>query len=207
MPVPWRTRGDKGFHHPIPNVADRAMQLRQLRQMRALLQRLCKTKLLWRTNYQTRERERITWYALDMYDIANEVIKPIIKFLERSERGQGATYSWTELVATGRQAPRILFSHAWAGHFRDFMCVVDAVADSNHLVCTDSIWVCTFGAGILMLNSYLDLILALLAANNQFGQDFGTALQESSTLCTLRPPHPPGLCRRVPSTRPSRRPK
>eukprot|EP00930_Biecheleria_cincta_P084078 TRINITY_DN73572_c0_g1_i1.p1 TRINITY_DN73572_c0_g1~~TRINITY_DN73572_c0_g1_i1.p1 ORF type:complete len:720 (-),score=111.46 TRINITY_DN73572_c0_g1_i1:194-2353(-) len=150
MPIPWCThRG----HFPISKLEHRAITVQQLRAIRLLLQRLCKSCLLMR------QGRPANWFEIDMYDIRDSVIKRVIPFLE-AERGSNNRYSWVELVADREQPPHMLFSHWWCGRFRDFMAVVENVLAEKGLSITVAIWVCTF-------------------ANSQFGEDFGSRLEES----------------------------
>ena len=102
----------------------------------------------------------IHWFDIDMYDIKDCVILPVIKFME-DKRGTNERYSWAELVSRrGSQPPALLFSHFWGGRFRDFMSIVDKVVEDRGLSSNATIWVCTF-------------------ANSQFGESFGTGLTDS----------------------------
>jgi len=53
-------------------------------------------------------RARTCRFDIDMYDIRDNLIKPVIAHMEH---GSGGEYSWTELVATQQQPPKVMFSH------------------------------------------------------------------------------------------------
>jgi len=55
-------------------------------------------------------RARTCRFDIDMYDIRDNLIKPVIAHVEK-EHGTGGEYSWTELVATQQQPPKVMFSH------------------------------------------------------------------------------------------------
>ena len=134
MPVPWPSDRD---HICIPDVAERALTIKQLFDLRTFLQRLCKAKLLRRTS-DAKHRSpdsgrgtRLNWHDLNLYDVTDEVIKPIIHFREmrkassssapvrqsswRDFSGQFAGYSWAELVSAVPQRPQLMVSHWWGG--------------------------------------------------------------------------------------------
>ena len=133
----------------IDLIENRAITIQQLRDVRLLLQRLSKAHLLRRTNGRA-----LHWFEVNMYDIRDCIIKPVIQHQAGGER------SWVELVASAEQPPLMLFSHSWSGRFRDFMSVVDEVARTFNLSGSVGIWICTF-------------------ACCQFGEDFGTCLSET----------------------------
>eukprot|EP00434_Breviolum_minutum_P041935 symbB.v1.2.037309.t1/scaffold5471.1/size26785/4 len=144
MPVPWPLDRQRAY---IPNIAERALTLKQLFDLRSFLQRLCKAKLL----------KKLQWHDLNLYQVRDEVIKPVICFREGVET---KGYSWAELVAAGPQPPQLMISHWWGGRFLDFMSAVDKIADGRSLSFRTTIWVCTF-------------------ANNQFGEAFGATILQT----------------------------
>ena len=101
MPVPWPTDRDR---IRIENIAERALTIKQLSDLRTFLQRLCKAKLLCRTeddkshksksawprpgqNGQTpdgvkKKKQQLSWHELNLYDVTDEVIKPLIYYRE-----------------------------------------------------------------------------------------------------------------------------
>merc|ERR1712166_1295585 len=103
----------------IKHVQNRAITIQQLRDIGLLLQRLSKAHLLRRTNGPGAPRA-LHWFEVNMFDIRDCIIKPVIQHLLPGEE-----CSWVELVATAEQPPLMLFSHSWSGRFRDFMSVVD----------------------------------------------------------------------------------
>ena len=155
MPVLWGT--DAVY---IEQVQNKAITIQQLCDVELFLQRLCKVNLLKQSAWDAHPGSPVNWFDVNMYHIANLVIKPLIEHVESTLRGTNRRYSWVELVAQGPQLPHILFSHAWAGKFRDFMAVVRSLARNRWLSLTTAVWVCTF-------------------ANNQFGQEFGDRLDDS----------------------------
>ena len=165
MPLPWLHSGrtmQSGFA-PV-RVADpvnRAMTIKQLRQLRLYIQRLCKARLLQHTSDSPfgfyKAGEQIHWYEINLYDITDEILRKLIPFLLRQQPDQPSddSCSWMELVASGPKTPKILLSHWWGGRFRDLMCMIDMLVDAKSLSVSTPIWICTF-------------------ANNQIrGEDFG----------------------------------
>ncbi|CAE8627408.1 unnamed protein product [Polarella glacialis] len=126
----------------------------QLRDLRLFLQRLCKVGFLKR-----QDGSLIHWFHINMYEICNLVLKPVISFVEE-QRGSRGKFSWVEFVSRDEQKPYLLFSHSWSGRFRDFMAAVDDLARGKSLTVTVPVWICVF-------------------ANNQFGQNFGTGFRDS----------------------------
>ncbi|CAE8742589.1 unnamed protein product, partial [Polarella glacialis] len=149
MPVPWSNTSTR-----IPAVEHRAITIQQLRDLRLFLQRLCKVGFLKR-----QDGSLIHWFHINMYEICNLVLKPVISFVEE-QRGSRGKFSWVEFVSRDEQKPYLLFSHSWSGRFRDFMAAVDDLARGKSLTVTVPVWICVF-------------------ANNQFGQNFGTGFRDS----------------------------
>ena len=165
MPLPWLHSGrnmQSGFE-PV-RVADpvnRAITIKQLRQLRLYIQRLCKARLLQHTSDSPfgfyKAGGQIHWSEINLYDITDEILKKLIPFLLRQQPDQPSddSCSWMELVASGPKTPKILLSHWWGGRFRDLMCMIDMLVDAKSLSVSTPIWICTF-------------------ANNQIrGEDFG----------------------------------
>ncbi|CAE8615326.1 unnamed protein product [Polarella glacialis] len=135
-------------------VEHRAITIQQLRDLRLFLQRLCKVGFLKR-----QDGSLIHWFHINMYEICNLVLKPVISFVEE-QRGSRGKFSWVEFVSRDEQKPYLLFSHSWSGRFRDFMAAVDDLARGKSLTVTVPVWIWVF-------------------ANNQFGQNFGTGFRDS----------------------------
>ncbi|CAE8734022.1 unnamed protein product [Polarella glacialis] len=149
MPIPWSNTSTR-----IPAVEHRAITIQQLRDLRLFLQRLCKVGFLKR-----HDGSLIHWFHINMFDICDLVLKPVISFVEE-QRGSRGKFSWVEFVSQDEQMPYLLLSHSWSGRFRDFMATVDDVVRGKSLTVTVPVWICIF-------------------ANNQFGQDFGTGIRDS----------------------------
>ena len=99
MPVPWGGPGAE-----IPDIACRAITVRQLRDLTLLLQRLCEVQLLTRKNWKTKETEVINFFDINMYDI-RDVLRAAILY------HSGRQCSWVEFVTRRTsQPPRLLFS-------------------------------------------------------------------------------------------------
>eukprot|EP00435_Cladocopium_sp_Y103_P063560 s207_g25.t1 len=165
MPVPWML--DRPRSH-IPNIAERALSMKQLCDLRIFLQRLCKAKVLTRRAASDADGSHLQWHELNLYHVTDEVIKPVIAFRER-KGGHSAGYSWAELVAEGPQKPELMVrpqkpelmvSHWWGGRFVDFMYAIDKIVDRKALGIGATLWICTF-------------------ANNQFGEDFGASMRDT----------------------------
>ena len=165
MSLPWP---DPGFVVTrISNLTERAVTVKQLRQLSLFLQRLCKALLLKYSSQHSKENgcydEYITWFDINMYDITSEVIKKVIPYV--NPKIQGARHaqmaqewcSWSEFVAHKPQPARLMISHWWGGRFRDFMRVIQELCVDEALPGSTPLWVCTF-------------------ANNQWGEDFGDRL-------------------------------
>jgi len=149
MPIPWKSRCTR-----IPSVEHRAITIHQLRDLSVFVQRLCKTQLL-----RSKERSVVPFSEVNMYYLADLIIKPAIEYEER-KRKTDLRYSWVEFVADAAQLPRLMFSHSWFGRFRDFMASVKELGRSHGVGGSFCIWICTF-------------------ANSQFGEDFGAGLRDS----------------------------
>ncbi|CAE7564828.1 Amacr [Symbiodinium sp. CCMP2456] len=165
MSLPWP---DAGFVVTrISDLTERAVTVKQLRQLSLFLQRLCKALLLKHSSQHSKENgcydEYITWFDINMYDITSEVIKKVIPYV--NPKIQGARHaqmaqewcSWSEFVAHKPQPARLMISHWWGGRFRDFMRVIQELCVDEALPGSTPLWVCTF-------------------ANNQWGEDFGDRL-------------------------------
>ncbi|CAJ1370192.1 unnamed protein product [Effrenium voratum] len=152
MPVPWMLHKHRSY---IPHIAERALTVKQLCDLRIFLQRLCKAKLL--TRRQASNADPLQWHQLNLYHVTDEVIKPVISF---RAKGAHAGYSWAELVAEGPQKPQLMVSHWWGGRFVDFMYAIDRIVDDKALGVGAALWICTF-------------------ANNQFGEDFGANIRDT----------------------------
>ena len=151
----------------IANLTERAVTVKQLRQLALFLQRLCKALLLKHSTEHSKDNgcydEYITWFDINMYDITSEVIKKVIPYV--NPKIQGARHSkiaqdwcsWSEFVAQRPQPARLMISHWWGGRFRDFMRVIQELCVDEALPGSTPLWVCTF-------------------ANNQWGEDFGDRL-------------------------------
>ena len=158
MPVPWMLHKRRSY---IPNIAERALTVKQLCDLRLLLQRLCKAKVLRGKAAAGSSGECLQWHELNLYHVTDEVIRPVILSREKEWKGQDAAgYSWAELVAAGPQPPQLMVSHWWGGRFLDFMHAVDQVVDRRGLGISATLWICTF-------------------ANNQFGEDFGASIRDT----------------------------
>ena len=96
----------------------------QLFDLHSFLQRLCKAKLL--KKFPTSNKVYLQWHDLNLYQVRDEVIKPVICFREGVET---KGYSWAELVAKGPQPPQLMISHWWGGRFVDFMSAIDKIAN------------------------------------------------------------------------------
>ena len=96
MPVPWPQDALKATR--IDDVENRAMTLQQLRDLRIMLQRLCKAGLLKSYFYCT-EGILIHWFDINMYHISDLVIKPVIEFIEK-KRGTEERTIPENLVST-----------------------------------------------------------------------------------------------------------
>ena len=121
MPVPWPLDRQRAF---IPNIAERALTVKQLFDLHSFLQRLCKAKLL--KKFPASNKVYLQWHDLNLYQVRDEVIKPVICFREGVET---KGYSWAELVAKGPQPPQLMISHWWGGRFVDFMSAIDKIAN------------------------------------------------------------------------------
>mmetsp|Transcript_67728 Transcript_67728/g.144927 ORF Transcript_67728/g.144927 Transcript_67728/m.144927 type:complete len:760 (+) Transcript_67728:47-2326(+) len=166
MPVPWSR---SGAPVRIANVAERAITVNQLREMRTLLQRLTKVGLLKNTTEFSKSLgtfgQTIDWFHINMYQITDEVIKKVIPCLDPDgehdpEGGGRRWYSWVEFVARKPQKAKVMMSHWWGGRFNDFTTAIDRLVEDKSFSINTEIWICTF-------------------ANCQFGEDFGAMLEES----------------------------
>ncbi|CAE7291540.1 TERF2IP [Symbiodinium natans] len=158
----------------VQDVADRAITVKQLRNLRTFLQYLTKTELLKHTSEFSKGKgsfgKLIPWTTLNMYHITNEVIKKVIPHVDpKGERldEHRRWYSWVEFVADDPQPAKIMFSHWWGGRFMDFMQAVDNMTMDRALSIYTPIWVCTF-------------------ANCQFGENFGSKLMDCPFIRTLK---------------------
>ncbi|CAE7254436.1 unnamed protein product [Symbiodinium natans] len=184
MPVPWSSKRHRSY---IAHIADRALTVKKLNDLRTFLKRLCKARILHRPGTQ----DHLTWHTINLYDVTDAVIKPVIYFREQEHkvsRGQEAIpfwksvlcsssvgpaspasvrtptgfkgFSWAELVNAAPLRPQIMVSHWWGGRFSDFMSAIDNVVDDRSLSINATIWTCTF-------------------ANNQFGENLGDSIMET----------------------------
>lgn len=147
MPTPWGCQRPIFSHEErarrcIENPENRAVTLRQLRDLREFAKRLCKVGLL--KFPQTRHNEeldqvghRVKWTRISQYEINSEIIKRVIP--------EEFSCSWAELVANGYpQARRFFCSHSWSEPFRDFMAAIEHHAWRNSVGPEGSYWICVF---------------------------------------------------------------
>ena len=110
----------------FPTSRERALTVKQLFDLHSFLQRLCKAKLL--KKLPASNKVFLQWHDLNLYQVRDEVIKPVICFREGVET---KGYSWAELVAKGPQPAQLMISHWWGGRFLDFMSAIDKIADGR----------------------------------------------------------------------------
>jgi len=170
MPLPWG--GSKAPVFPVTPIAkpmDRAMTLRQLRDLREFVKRLCKGRMLkYPTNEFNDRLERsgktIPWTQVTQHDITSEVVKKIIP--------QKHSCSWVELVANGKPQTRKYFiSHNWSETFRDFMEALEHHARNNGVALDDSYWICVYA------NDQWNVVLGKMLKDSPFYE----ALKDSAT--------------------------
>lgn len=159
MPVPWAGNGYERPHFPLASKVnrprDRAITLRQLRELRELVKRLCKAGLLKFPATPFNERrncagKRIRWTQITQHEIVSEIVKRIIP--------QRHSCSWMEVVSCGNpQERRFYCSHNWSEPFRDFMATIEHHAREHRAGPEDAYWICVF-------------------ANDQWDVNLGTSL-------------------------------
>ena len=142
---------------PTMSVGERGLSCCQFRDLVRFTKRLCRTGLL---RYEGHPRKpdgsRILWSEITMYEVCNNVVKPVIAHLS-----PGGGYSWSTLVNKGKaKRPRIFISHSWQERFDDFVASFEHLQLDRGLTATDAVWICTF-------------------ANNQFEVVLGKMLDES----------------------------
>eukprot|EP00930_Biecheleria_cincta_P029855 TRINITY_DN20715_c0_g1_i1.p1 TRINITY_DN20715_c0_g1~~TRINITY_DN20715_c0_g1_i1.p1 ORF type:complete len:826 (-),score=136.92 TRINITY_DN20715_c0_g1_i1:57-2534(-) len=159
MPLPWGSERPRFPKTLISKPQDKAITLRQLRDLRQFLQRLCKMGLLKFpqdafNKQRLRAGERIQWTRINQHDIVATVIKQIIPSGKNS-------CSWVEMLANGRpQTRRFFCSHNWNEPFRDFMASIDHHTRNQRVAPDDSYWICVY-------------------ANNQWDIELGVHLEDS----------------------------
>jgi len=143
---------------PIKEMRDRAMTLKQLRELREFAKRLCVARLLKypqsaRNDALEVSGKPVRWTQLTPHEITSEIIKRVIP--------QEHSCSWVELVSNGRRQERVFFcSHYWGESFRNFMGTIEHHALANRVHQSESYWICIF-------------------ANNQWTVELGDMLAES----------------------------
>jgi len=156
--MPW---GEKRPVFPVERLTqprDKAMTLKQLREMRNFVQRLCKTGLLKyppipHNDALGRSKSRIQWTQITHHEIVSEIIKKVIP--------KENSCSWVEMVGRSQAQPRKFFcSHNWSEPFHDFMSTIDRHARENRAGPEDTYWICVY-------------------ANDQWKVDLGLRLRES----------------------------
>ena len=119
--------------HPLSlPVEHRAMSLQQLREMRDLVQRLTKAKLL----VDEKTGKTLSWPEVNMHHICHLVIKKIIP--------ASAKCSWVEHVASEKQPPQFFVTHNWNEPFRDFMSAIEIHAREVGVRPRETYWICVF---------------------------------------------------------------
>eukprot|EP00928_Gymnodinium_smaydae_P032365 TRINITY_DN23461_c0_g1_i2.p1 TRINITY_DN23461_c0_g1~~TRINITY_DN23461_c0_g1_i2.p1 ORF type:complete len:834 (-),score=82.75 TRINITY_DN23461_c0_g1_i2:157-2523(-) len=118
------------------------MTLRNLRELRLFLERLCKFGLLKYPENEfndamQRSNRRIKWTQINQHDIVATVVKRIIP--------EKDSCSWVEMIANGRpQTRRFFCSHNWSEPFRDFMKSIEFHTRYNSIGAADSYWICVY---------------------------------------------------------------
>jgi len=161
MVVPWPV---PVHETAIADVGFRGISVGQLRELADYLRRLCKTGALRYTKASRGPQgERIQWTRMTMFEICNEVIKPVIRSLGVAE------CSWVELVASGPQRPHTFISHFWKEFFRDFMSTVYNLEMERGLTVRHAVWICTFA------NNQFEVVLGTRLLSSPFFRGFGEA--------------------------------
>lgn len=168
MPPPWGMCAPefpaRAPSPPLP-IADRAITLKQLRELAEFLQRLCKVGLLKYPDNdfnrsQGRAGQRIKWSKITMHEITSELIKKVIP--------ESSSCSYVELVGHGRKQPRTYFcSHNWGENFRDFAATIAHHSREFKVRTDEAYWICVF-------------------ANNQWRIELGETLSQSPFYEALR---------------------
>lgn len=170
MPVPWPI-SDSDNPRPdfsetklikIEEPKNRAMSLRQLRQLASYCQRLCKAGLLKYPvgDFHGRDGKRVKWTQLTQHEICNLIVKKIIPVTN--------SCSWVEVVCGGKPQQRNFFcSHNWGECFRDFMVSIEAHAKDQGISAEANYWICVY-------------------ANNQHNVVLGRTLEESPFYSALK---------------------
>mmetsp|Transcript_17604 Transcript_17604/g.48306 ORF Transcript_17604/g.48306 Transcript_17604/m.48306 type:complete len:794 (+) Transcript_17604:102-2483(+) len=168
MPAPWgidRPEFPARVPDPPLRIEDRAITLRQLRELSEFLQRLCKAGLLKYPRSDFNERlarvgQCIKWSQISMHEVTSEVIKKVIP--------ETSSCSWVELVSHGRKQTRAYFcSHNWSESFRDFMATIAHHSREYKVRPDETYWICVF-------------------ANNQWKMELGATLKQSPFFEALR---------------------
>jgi len=107
----------------------RAISLQQLRELRTLMQSLCKIGML-----KERCGKPLSWTEVNMHHICHQVIKKVIT----------DKCSWVEAQATRPQRPTYFVTHNWSEPFRDFMQAIDLHAAQNGVRMRQTYWICVF---------------------------------------------------------------
>jgi len=139
------------------------MTLRQLRELKDFVLRLCKTRLLRNpiSGFGRVKGQKILWTQINQYDICEQIMTRIIQDDENS-------CSWVELVANGKiQSPKTFISHWWGEFFRDFMLSLEHHARLHNIKDDDGYYFC-------------------VCANNQWKVELGASLEMSPFFLALR---------------------
>jgi len=165
MPVPWDPgRGLRkcGNVDLASKPQNRAITLKQLRELHAFIRSLAKVGLL------RSKGERIEWSDVNMHTICHAVLKKLIPTSEGC--------SWVEIVAKGPQEPKHFVSHNWSEPFNDFMSSVELHAAEHGNIGSAAYWICTFA------NSQFEVALGVTLEECPFHQ---ALLVASSTVLML----------------------
>eukprot|EP00971_Amphidinium_carterae_P114218 2263268-Amphidinium_carterae.1 len=117
MPLPWCSGRSARNRAPIPDVAHRAITIKQLKDLRTFLRRLTASNLLKHTTKFSEscgtKGESLQWTDLNLYHITDEVIKKVIPYVdpdgEKDPAGSRRRwYSWVEFVAEKKQPAKIM---------------------------------------------------------------------------------------------------
>jgi len=159
MPVPWgNTRPCTGDVVKIKDPKDRAISLRQLRQLSDFCQRLCKAGLLKYGStefdkHMKREGQLVKWTQCTQHEICDLILKKVIK--------EDNSCSWVEAITNGKEQRCDFFcSHNWAECFRDFMTSIEGICRDKRISGETHFWICVY-------------------ANNQHNVELGSSLTES----------------------------
>ena len=146
--MPWGARPPVFPRPSLGSIENHAISVDQLARLGALVQRLCKSRMLrYPTNdYNTklgRSDKPVSWTEITQYEINDQIIKKLIP--------EDTSCSWVELVAHREQLAEYFCSHFWGERMRELIASITAhskASRKSHANHVPHYWICVYANNV-----------------------------------------------------------